>query len=65
MNVIETALNENLLKFKVACKSELTDGDIKVLFRNFEITSEKEIGELVNILQQYRPTLYKWFNENI
>lgn len=60
MNVIENSSREEVLKFKLACKSidELSDVEIWSLFLNFELQNENEIEEVTNILKQHRPQLY-------
>jgi len=66
MIVTENASTEEILKFKLACKSEeLTDEQIDVLFLNFKIGSAEEIEEVLSILNQYRPKIYEKYNEQI
>jgi hypothetical protein len=66
MNVIENASTEELLKFKLACKSvEFTDEQIDRLFLNFEIGSKEEIEELLRILIQYRPKIHEKYENQL
>ena len=66
MNVIENASRREILKFKLACKSvEFTDEEIDILFVNFELESEDEIGEILNILLQYRPKVHEKYEKQI
>ncbi len=64
MNVLENASKEEILKFKLACKSEeITNDQIENLFLNLVIEDEKEIEEIINILLQYRKEVYNKFIE--
>ena len=66
MNVIETASRDEILKFKIACKSdELTNEQIDYMFVNFEIEKETEIEEILNILCQYRKDIYDKYEKLI
>lgn len=57
--VLETASNEKLLMFKIACKADFIDEKhMEKLFLNFNIEEEFEIEELLNYLETFRPVLF-------
>lgn len=66
MNIFESASRPEILQFKIACKSdELSDDEIQVMFMNFEIESEKEIKEIIDILRRFRPNVHQEFNNQL
>jgi len=66
MNVIESAPTEKILKFKLACKSHVfSEEDIENLFLNYELNSEQELEEILKILLQHRPKIYKKYEDKI
>lgn len=66
MNVIETASREEILQFKLACKSEeFSDEEIWNILINFELRHEHEMLELVDILKQYAPRIFLRLNDSV
>ncbi len=66
VKILEYASREEILKFKLACKSsEFSDDQIDYLFLNFTLEDKKEIAEIVNILRQYRIVIYNKYNNQI
>ena len=62
MNVLESASRQEILDFKLSCKSnEFSDNEINHLFLNFELQNENEIDEILSILKQFRRSLYDNF----